>query len=110
MRIYTAKNDPLDFCDECAPTEEEALELYGEGEGPDGRGNCFAYDAEHPDYDDDDYRCHECGTLLGEDDSGVMWRQEKWAEQRNEEILEFGHWRPSDDRPDRGYWVLGGDQ
>jgi len=69
MRIYTSDNDPLDFCQKCAPTEVEAIKKFGNmGDGPDGRGNCFAYDAEHPPYGDDDYYCNSCGRILEEGD------------------------------------------
>lgn len=58
-RIYTSASDPLDFCRAHFPkTEARAFEIFGDvGDGPDGRGNCFAYDAEHPDYSNEDYRC-----------------------------------------------------
>lgn len=67
MRIYTSASDPLDFCAKCAPTEEQAEAKYGNlGDGPDDRGNCFAYDAEHPEYDDAEmgYRCEKCRRPL----------------------------------------------
>lgn len=65
-RIYTGDNSPLDFCQKHFPTEEEAKKLYGKGEGPDGRGNCFGYDDDHPDYDGENYHCHQkgCEKLL----------------------------------------------
>lgn len=64
-RIYTGANDPLDFCARHFPkTEAVARERYGEGEGPDGRGNCFEYDAGHPSYDHDNYKCVVCKCLL----------------------------------------------
>jgi hypothetical protein len=65
-RIYTSANDPMDFCLKCFPkTEAYAEELYGDlGDGPDGRGNCFAYDEEHPNYDGEGYRCTNCGKSL----------------------------------------------
>ena len=65
-RIYDSTSDPLDFCQRDFPkTEEAARAKYGNvGDGPDGRGNCFSYDDEHPDYEDDDYRCHTCGKRL----------------------------------------------
>lgn len=48
-RIYTSASDPIDFCQACFPTEEEALRMYGNvGDGPDDRGNCFSYNEEHP--------------------------------------------------------------
>lgn len=71
MRIYTSASDPLDFCLRHAPTEEAAEKRYGNvGDGPDGRGNCFAYDAEHPAYSDldDDYRCVQCKRVLTDAD------------------------------------------
>jgi hypothetical protein len=69
MRIYTSTNDPLDFCVMCAPNEIDALADYGDmGDGPDGRGNCFAYDTAHPPYDSDEYTCHECGDVLTDAD------------------------------------------
>jgi hypothetical protein len=65
MRIYTSDNRPLDFCLACAPTEEDALDDFGDvGEGPDGRGNCYAYDADHPPYETGDYHCHNCEDKL----------------------------------------------
>lgn len=65
MRIYTSESDPLDFCIHCQPSEAAAEELYGDlGDGPDGRGNCYAYDAEHPDYEDGGIYCENCGIEL----------------------------------------------
>ena len=66
MRIFTSANDPLDFCLDCAPSESDAFSLYGDvGDGPDGRGNCFGYDLDHPPYEHEDYRCAGgCGTKL----------------------------------------------
>jgi hypothetical protein len=67
-RIYDSASSPLDFCKDCYPTEEHAEREYGDveltGEGPDGRGNCYGYDAEHPDYDYEDYTCIKCGQKL----------------------------------------------
>ena len=65
-RIFSSCNDPYDYCKKHFPSEEEAEEEFGNvGDGPDGRGNCFAYDAEHPDYSDwDDYVCHDCKKKL----------------------------------------------
>ena len=68
MRVFTGDNTPLDFCDEHVPSEADALFAHGEGEGPDGRGNCFSYDTEHPPYDDGmDIRCFICGRVLTAD-------------------------------------------
>jgi hypothetical protein len=64
-RIYTGSNDPIDFCRYCFPRSEQfAIEKYGEGEGPDDRGNCFDYEADHPPYDGNDYKCAKCGDEL----------------------------------------------
>lgn len=50
MRIYTS-NGALDFCKECMPSEEEAIELYGFD---------ISYDDVHPDYTEDPYCTYEC--------------------------------------------------
>lgn len=67
-RLYTSTSDPLDFCKRHFPSSEErARALFGNlGDGPDGRGNCFSYDDEHPDYLSDlkMYRCHVCRKPL----------------------------------------------
>lgn len=65
-RIYTSESYPVDYCRNCFPkTEKEAFELHGHnGDGPDGRGNCFGYDDEAPFYPDTDYECHKCGKRL----------------------------------------------
>ena len=68
-RIYASDNEPLDFCRVHFPKSYEAAERkYGLAawgrEGPDGRGDCFTYDAEHPPYQDEDYKCETCGCTL----------------------------------------------
>lgn len=64
-RVYTSANDPIDFCVKHFPATDDAKERFGNvGDGPDGRGNCFDYDADHPDYDGEDYKCHDCGKPL----------------------------------------------
>jgi hypothetical protein len=70
-RIYDSRSDPLDFCVKCFPkSEDAAMTLYGNRrDGPDGRGNCFGYDAEHPPYEDEDYDCYSCGKRLRERDN-----------------------------------------
>jgi hypothetical protein len=69
-RIYTSASDPIDFCRRHFPTKELALKKYGNlGDGPDGRGNCFGYEAEHPPYEDESYRCTVCKNLLDEGDN-----------------------------------------
>lgn len=81
-RIYDGNSDPHDFCCRCfPPSEEEAFDEFGAGEGPDGRGNCFGYDAEHPPYGSREdarvaagdpraycYRCEVCNEVLTDDD------------------------------------------
>jgi hypothetical protein len=64
-RIYTSQSDPLDFCVRCFPREGIAVARYSFlGDGPDNRGNCFGWDAEHPDYDGEDYCCEKCRKTL----------------------------------------------
>lgn len=64
-RIYSSQSDPLDFCKEHFPDEDHAFDLYGNlGDGPDGRGNCFSWDDDHPSYDCDYYYCETCGVEL----------------------------------------------
>lgn len=64
-RIYDSASNPNDFCKKHFPSRKDAQEEFGNvGDGPDGRGNCFAYDAEHPPYEDDDYTCRVCGCRL----------------------------------------------
>jgi len=72
-RIYDSASDPQDYCVRCFPsTEEKAFAIHGHsGDGPDGRGNCFGYDCEHPPYDEDRYHCAnvKCQRrLTGRDD------------------------------------------
>lgn len=73
-RVFASNNDPLDFCRDCLPTEEEAEEEYGDesktGSGPDGRGNCYAYDTDHPPYEENDERCVICKRRLTHIDNG----------------------------------------
>lgn len=74
-RIRNSANDPIDFCWKCFPNEASAEEEFGNvGDGPDGRGNCFCYDDDHPDYDDLDYTCNGCGKLLTSDDNEPEFR------------------------------------
>lgn len=72
-RIYNAANDPLDFCKRCFPGEKTAVKRYANGakigDGPDGRGNCYDYNSDHPPYEDTDYTCITCKRKLGENDN-----------------------------------------
>lgn len=69
-RIYDSTSSPIDFCRDCFPSPFDGLEEYGDvGNGPDGRGNCFGYDAEHPPYENEDYVCTKCRRLLEEEDN-----------------------------------------
>lgn len=65
-RIYNSANEALDFCKRCFPkSEPDAFIAFGGKEdGPDGRGDCFGYDCEHPDYDGCEYDCELCGKPL----------------------------------------------
>lgn len=68
MRIYTSTDQIIDLCRGCAAKTPESVaeQKWGHlGDGPDGRGNCFAYDVPAPDYDDGDhYACDLCGRRL----------------------------------------------
>lgn len=70
MRLTDSRSIPHDYCRQCFPSEDFAFEEWGNvGDGPDGRGNCFEYDCDHPPYEDGEtYRCHECGEVLTEAD------------------------------------------
>lgn len=69
MRIYTSCSDPIDFCKHCFPDANKAEERYGDvGDGPDGRGNCYDYDSDHPPYEGEGYTCEECGRELTDED------------------------------------------
>lgn len=70
-RIYDSANNPLDFCRRDFPKlASHARMLFGNvGDGPDGRGNCFEYNAEHPPYSDTDYTCETCGNELTDRDN-----------------------------------------
>lgn len=65
-RIIDSSSGPLDFCRRHMPSEAVAIKRYGNvGDGPDGRGNCFSYNDDHPDYEDwDAYVCETCGRKL----------------------------------------------
>lgn len=68
-RIYTSTSDPIDFCSSCFPDEETAEQRYGNiGDGPDDRGNCYAYDAEQPPFNEfDGYQCDTCRKTIDSD-------------------------------------------
>lgn len=66
-RICTSEADPVDLCKKCYPkTEQHAKKKYGNlGDGPDNRGNCFLYNADHPPYEEVlDYECEKCHRVL----------------------------------------------
>lgn len=98
-RVFTSANDPLDFCADCFPkTEQSAWDEYADmGEGPDGRGNCFAYDSDHPAYDCEDYKCCKCGKQLDVEDEmhadGLGERFGPTAAQCNDILGKPGHYR-----------------
>lgn len=73
-RIYDRASSPIDLCRSCFkkkyPTEEQARKEFGGGEdGPDGRGDCFSYNEEHPDYQGEGYECWECRKTLTDFDN-----------------------------------------
>lgn len=68
-RIITSHGDLLDFCRYCYPSPGGAYTTYAFlGDGHNGRGNCYEYDADHPDYVDEVYRCIHCEAFLTEED------------------------------------------
>lgn len=69
-RIYDSASNPRDFCKKHFPkTEEKAFSQLGIlGDGPDNRGNCFAYEADHPPYEGEDYTCEICNKKLTAND------------------------------------------
>ncbi len=68
-RIYDSTSSPLDFCKKHFPSERTAIARYGNvGDGPDGRGNCFGYNDDHPPYAGEDYKCETCNKPLTEND------------------------------------------
>jgi hypothetical protein len=68
-RIYDSRSDPYDFCFSCFPDNNEAEERFmNNGDGPDERGNCYGYDAEHPAYRNENYKCEDCDKLLDDED------------------------------------------
>jgi len=71
-RIYDSLNNAHDYCADCFPSEEESFQELGAlGDGPDGRGNCYGWDAEHPPYEEEDYKCVSCGATLEEKDNDL---------------------------------------
>lgn len=77
-RVYTSCSDPIDFCKRHFPGEKLALKRYGNlGDGPDGRGNCFGWNAAHPAYGDEDYKCETCGC-----------QQQEWRMKMKIKLLE----------------------
>lgn len=72
-RIYSSDAYPWDFCQECWPDSEEDAKFFhpflAGGTGPDGRGDCFSYNAEHPNYDLSQYECCICHKDLTAEDN-----------------------------------------
>lgn len=81
MRIRDTESNAIDLCRSCIPTEAEARKEYGQGsDGPDGRGNCYEYDADSPWFFDgindegdehianDGYDCAVCNDRLTQND------------------------------------------
>jgi hypothetical protein len=66
-RLRNTQSDPIDLCCSCWLPEAKAFEQYGHGpDGPDGRGNCYTYDDDAPDYDEAGYICENCRRPLTE--------------------------------------------
>ena len=65
-RIYASNSDPHDYCLRCYPDEGSVTwhRLQNMGDGPDGRGDCFDADSDHPSYREDEYRCFACNRKL----------------------------------------------
>lgn len=78
MRVVTSKNIPLDFCRYCSPSEYLAVREFND---PGIEDNYFEFDAQHPDYDGNNFNCKICGWKLTEDDAtvyvGVIYRQKQ---------------------------------
>ncbi len=73
MRIIKSNNDSVDFCIGCFPEEIDAHHEFGDvGNGPDNRGNCYIYDADHPLYEDTDYVCFYCKESLIDLDNSFL--------------------------------------
>lgn len=70
-RIYNSASEPIDYCKKHFPAEDSvtAARHQNAGDGPDGRGNCYGYDEDHPDYDDGKYTCEICNKRLGAEDN-----------------------------------------
>ena len=82
-RIYT--NNPYDFCKRCFPTHSKTEQQYSSvGEGPDGRGNCYDYGADHHCYSGENYRCCVCKKPLKEDDNYLQVQNNT---ERNQALL-----------------------
>lgn len=69
-RLIDSQANPHDFCNFCFYAfEDEHEETYSNlGDGPDGRGNCYAFDVDHPPYEHD-YVCEQCNSTLGAEDN-----------------------------------------
>lgn len=97
MRIYDSESNPHDLCWHCIPPESEARKQYKPGpHGPDGRGNCYEYDAPHPWffdgqnhdgddwYADDGYVCEKCGDTLTQADVHPVVAKNRHIKMHNE--------------------------
>jgi hypothetical protein len=71
-RIVASNAEPFDFCRCCFPDPGEAAREFSRREdGPDGRGNCYEYNAEHPPYETTDYTCEDCNSPLTDEDDDI---------------------------------------
>lgn len=74
-RVIASNADPVDFCLTCFPNEQLARRRFGVvavGPGPDGRGDCFEYNADHPSYEGEGYTCDGCRKRLVESDDDAF--------------------------------------
>jgi len=66
-RIFNSEGNPIDYCNQCHPNDEEAKAEHAHGRmHPDTGENEFDCQSTsaHPWYEDEEYNCHECGKSL----------------------------------------------
>ena len=83
-RIYDKNNNPLDYCLDCFPDEEQFRTDEGCRDDKRDVGKCrfcnlghsstekschYSYNADHPPYEDTNYDCMECDCELTSEDN-----------------------------------------
>lgn len=72
-RITDSNSSPMDFCRRCFPRPERVAAFKYQfpvsDRANDGRGCCFEYECDHPEYECDDYTCEKCGERLTKEDN-----------------------------------------